>query len=330
MSVATAVGFETGHGEIRSGLWLCLPIVKLEGVRRRFVARRIDWTADAGEPGSGLTSVDDDELEAVGVMLPVGETRSIEPGWAFAVMGDGFAKDLEDCGVVQSDDVSLAPVSGETYAIGLATVESFERFRETICRNASMVFDKALSSNVGFDLGPSGRAALRLLRHSAYHRSDLAVRELAAAMVSVDLDLLRRLLTRYSIELEGVSRESLEAEARGYIGLCRRTWALVPQMLDPYRAGSPGIVRDVNWERMELAGLLSLVESHMVGIGRKQASGWPLREYTPIRAVRNVSVLRKRGTFKVRAYPTEQAPQRDGAVAWEVNRRRLVEYVEKE
>ena len=54
-----------------------------------------------------------------------------------------------------------------------------------------------------------GRAALRLLRHSYHRRSDLAVRELAGAIMSHDLDLSRRLLTRYSVELEGESREKL-------------------------------------------------------------------------------------------------------------------------
>ena len=329
MSVATAVGFEMGYGEISSGLWLCLPIIRLEGDSRHFVARRIDWTSDTSEPNIGLTSIDDDELDALGATLPVGERRTIESGWALVVMGDEFAKDLEDSEIVCSDDVSVAPIPNETYAIGLATVESFERFRETICRNASMVFDKALSSNVEPDLGPKGRAALRLLRHSSYRRSDLAVRELAGAIVSGDLDLLRRLLTRYSIELEGESQESLETKAYGHIGLCKQTHALVPQTLDLNRAGRLSIHRDVNWEQTQAARLLSQVESHLVGIGRKQTLSGPRIEYTTIRTARNVSVLGKLGTVKVRAYSTEQALHWGGTMVREVNRRQTVKYVEK-
>lgn len=304
MSAATAVGFEMGHGEIRSGLWLCLPIVKLKGDDRRFLARRIDWTSDAGEPNSGLTSIDDDELDALGVALPVGRRRTIESGWALAVMGDEFAKDLADAEIDCPDNVAVAPVPDETYAIGLATVESFERFRETICRSASRVFDKALSSSAESRLGPRGRAALRLLRHSSYRRSDLAVRELAAAIVSGDMDLLRRLLTRYSIELEGESRESLEAMARQHIGLCGR-WTLIRQPLDAYRAESSEISREVNWKQMQVARSLPLVDSNVAWIEGKQASGGLWSEYTHARPVRSVAVAR------------------------EVNKRRTVEYVEK-
>ena len=220
MSIATAVGFEMGYGDIRSGLWLCLPLVELEGEDRLFLARRIDWQVDAHDRESGLTPIDDDELEQVGIVLPKGERRAIEPGWALAVVGEDFAQCIKDAEVACPDDVLAIPVRNENYAVGIATVESFERFRMTICSNASAVFDKALGLSVGYGLSRKGRAALGVLRHSAYRRSDLAVRELAGAIESRDLDLLRRLLTRYSIELNK-SREGLEHDAREHIAWCK-------------------------------------------------------------------------------------------------------------
>ena len=319
MSAATAVGIGMGYGDISSGLWLCLPLVALEGEDRLYLARRIDWQANAHNPESGLTSVDDDELEEVGIMLPIGERRAIEPGWALAVMGDDFAQAMKDAEVACSDDVSAAHIPNETYSVGLATVESFERFRATICSNASAVFDKALSFSLGYGLSRKGRAALRVLRHSAHRRSDLAVRELAGAIVSQDLDLLRRLLTRYSIELQE-SREGLESKARQHIAWCEPT--------ERARATHSGTDRDVIWKQRGASISPSHLESQLVGVWQMETSSEPLVEHLIVRDVRGVNELAKPRSIKLRAYPKGQAIPWEPTVRREVNQRRGLHYTD--
>ena len=133
VNAAIAVGFELAYEDIDSGLWLCFPIIKFEGDDRHFIARRIDWKADMFEPNSGLTLIDDDELEMFGVALPIEPRIMIESGWSLVVIGQQFAQDMKASKVVCSDDVQVVRISNSSYSIGLATVEMFERYREDIC-----------------------------------------------------------------------------------------------------------------------------------------------------------------------------------------------------
>lgn len=219
MSVATVVGFEAGYGNISSGLRRCLPIIILEEEKRHFLARSVDWNGESREPDSQLTLIDDDEVWAFGVALPIEERRNIRPGQALLVMGQEFEQDMKDANVPCSDELLFESVPDEPYAICLATVESFERFRRIISQSAAKSFDSSLSSAGSPGLCAKGRAALRVMRQSSYRKSDLAVRELAGAILTHDFDLLRRLKIRYSIELEGESQEDLENKARHHIKL---------------------------------------------------------------------------------------------------------------
>ena len=291
------------------------------------MARRIDWETDSREPSSGLTFIDDDEVDEIGVTLPVEERRTIESGWAFAVMGREFAQDLEDSDVVCSDDVLLVPVPNETYAIGLVTVELFERFREAIFRKASMIFDKALGSKVGPDLCSKGRAALRVLRHVSHRQSDLAVRELAGAIVSRDFDLFRRLLSRYSIELEGESQEGLEYKAYRHIRLCKLADVVASWTLDLNRAKRPIIDYEVNWEQMKAAQLIPRIRSQLDGVRKKKVPIEVWNEALSTADTRGVGVHRKPWLVPIKR---TRFPSWNHTVDLDVNRRRTVVYIEKE
>ena len=119
------------------------------------------------------------------------------------------------------NDVPIAGIRDEGYAIGITTIESFRRIRQTLYRAASVVFDVALGASDSSGLSVHGQAAMRVLQQSAHRQTDLALRELAGAIVRRDFDLLRRLLARYSIELNE-SEAQLESMARRHIQWCRR------------------------------------------------------------------------------------------------------------
>ena len=318
MTTVTAVGFVVGYGDISSGLWLCLPLVVLKGEDPLYLAGRVDWQGNPHDLESGLTSVDEDEIEGIGVFLPIGERRAIEPGWALAVMGEEFAQTMKEAGIACSDEVSVAPMPNEAYSVGFATVESFERFRATICSNASAAFDKALGSSGGYGLSGRGRAALRVLRHLAYRRSDVAVRELAGAIGSKDLDLLRRLLTRYSIELQE-SRAELERKARQHI-----TWC---ELVEGVRgAGRSTIDHEVVWKQSGGPISISHLERHPAGVRQVTTLSVQLIEYTIVRDNRGPNEVPKARSIKIIAYSKGQDMPWHRTVRREVNSRPSLYY----
>lgn len=221
MTVATLIGFDDALVDRSAGLQLCLPVLSFGSDREFYVAKKIDWNVNFADLGSGLTAVDEDELEGYTTMLPVHRWRAIEPGQGVLVVGGDFTRDVKDMGVDLPMLSSMMTLPNEGYATTVMTIESFRHFRTALCRAVSVVFDEALGSSGSHGLSFRGRAAMRILQQSAYRQTDLAVRELAAAVAVCDFDILRRLLARYSIELQE-SEDELEAKAHRHIGLCRR------------------------------------------------------------------------------------------------------------
>ena len=227
MSVATLVGIDLALGDGSAGLQLCLPVVSLEGDGGFYVARRIEWAANGFDTASGLTAVDDDELEEFATMLPSDQRRVIEPERGVLVVGDDFANDLKAAGVCLSGVDSTVALQNEGYSITVMTIESFRHLQAELYRAVSVVFDEALGSSGSYGLSIRGRAASRVLQQSTNRQTDLAVRELAAAVATCDFDILRRLLVRYSIALKE-SEDQLEAKARRHIRWCRSVQTNAP------------------------------------------------------------------------------------------------------
>ena len=87
----------------------------------------------------------------------------------------------------------------------MATPALYTALRTRLAEEARAAFDKALEDAVhlGSHLAERGDAALLLMRKcGSLRRDDLAIRQLAGARQNGELDLYRRLLIRFALELE--------------------------------------------------------------------------------------------------------------------------------
>ena len=213
------VGFDALVRDIRDGVRLCQPIVAFGGDERMYLARRLDWVSDEREGGGSLTLVDPDDVTSFGTLIPVVNRVPIGTGVGVLAVGNEFADAIKGLGDFLWGTLSLSRLRDNPCWIGLVTSAEYDQFRARVSESAAKVVDEELGNALTTGgMSERGLSASRVLRKSNWRRTDVAIRELATPLANGQLDLFRRRLTRYSIEL-GVSEGKLRDLAQQHMEL---------------------------------------------------------------------------------------------------------------
>ena len=215
-------GFDIAVADIGDELHLCHPLLSFEGNDTLYVARRLDWQNDRRK---ALAVADPSEASDLGTLLPDTHEQAIASGEAVIVVGTGSVQAAKAAGVQLDDsEMAFARVRDAECRIGIATPASFEKLKTRLTAEAWTVFDEALGDAARRKrrLSERGNAALLLLRRCGpRRRDDLAIRQLAGARQNHELDLYRRLLMRFALELD-TQQSDLDKKAERHIALASK------------------------------------------------------------------------------------------------------------
>ena len=195
-------GFDTAVADIGDQLHLCHPLLSFEGDSTLYVARRLDWRNDP----RALAVADMSEASDLATLLPDTPTQRITSGEAVVAVGTRFAQAATVAGVrIDGSEIEFSSIHDAECRIGIATPARFEEIKTRLSNEARITFDEELgdAARRRDRLSARGNAALLLLRRCGpSRRDDLAIRQLAGARQNRELDLYRRLLIRFSLELD--------------------------------------------------------------------------------------------------------------------------------
>ena len=209
-------GFDMPVSDIGDQLHFRLPLLSFRSSPTLYVAGRVDWLDDI----QALTIVDDPEDLEMATLLADGASRPVASGQGVVVAGAEFFHAASLVGGQLDGFDPLSTGDCECW-IRIATPAEFVALKGNLIEKSRAVFDRELgkASRQGRPLAARGNAAMRVLRRCGpLRREDLALRQLAAALQNRDLDLYRRLLTRFEHEL-GEPEDRLNEQARRHIDL---------------------------------------------------------------------------------------------------------------
>ena len=217
-------GFDIAVADIGDELHLCHPLLSFEGDDTLYVARRLNWQNDR----KALAVADPSEASDLGTLLPDTHERAIASGEAVITVGTGFVQAAKAAGV-QLDGFGMifARVRDAECRIDIATPESFAKLKTRLADEARTAFDEELGDAARRErhLSERGNAALLLLRRCGpRRRDDLAIRQLAGARQNRELDLYRRLLIRFALELD-TQQSDLDEKTERHIALASESLA---------------------------------------------------------------------------------------------------------
>ena len=205
-------GFNTAVTDIGDQLHPCHPLLSFEGDPTLYVARRLDWQNDP----KALAATDPSEASDLGTLLPDAHAQAIVSGEAVIAVGTGFVQAAEAAGIQLDDSgMTFTRVRNAECRISVATPASFAKLKTRLADEARTAFDEELggAAHCNLLLSERGNAALLLLRRCGpRRRDDLAIRQLAGTLQNRELDLYRRLLIRFSLEL-GEQENDLDQRA---------------------------------------------------------------------------------------------------------------------
>ena len=211
-------GFDVAVADIGDELHLCHPLLSFEGDPTLYVARRLDWQNDR----KALVAADPSEASDLGTLLPDTHKHAIASGEAVIAAGTGFVQAAKAAGVqLDGSEMTFAGVRDTECRISVATPASFAKLKTRLVDKARTTFDEELgdAARRGRRLSERGNAALLLLRRCGPRRQDdLAIRQLAGARQNRELDLYRRLLIRFALEL-GTPDNKLHNKTERHIAL---------------------------------------------------------------------------------------------------------------
>ena len=206
-------GFEVALADIGDRLRFCQPVVSFEGDSILYVARRLDWQDDR----QVLAVIDPAEATELGTLLP-DTGQSIASGEGVVAVGTGFVQTAALAGIeFDRAGMSFSGVDGGKCWISVATPERFANLKARLTDEARRAFDEALgeAAHYGHRLSERGNAALLLLRKCGpRRRDDFAIRQLAGTRQNGDLDLYRRLLIQFALELNAEENDLHEKVER--------------------------------------------------------------------------------------------------------------------
>ena len=195
-------GFDTAIADIGDQLHICHPLLSFEGdPNTLYVARRLNWRNHQ----RALAVADPSEASELATLLPDEHRQPIASGEAAIVAGAGFVQAAADAGIqLDGSEVSFAITHESGCRISTATQALFAELETRLINEARTAFDEALgdAARRKQHLSERGNAALLILRRCGpLRRKDLAIRQLAGAKQNEEIDLYRRLLVRFELEL---------------------------------------------------------------------------------------------------------------------------------
>ena len=227
---ATLCGFPVSVADVGDEVHLCHPLLAFEGDSTLYVAHVLDWADDT----DALDVADLDEASTLGTLLPPTCRRPIVSGEGVVAVGADFVRAAATAGVELGSEIRLSHVDGLECRIGVATPVDYAALTTRLDEEARLVFDEALGDAVlrRNCLSARGNAALLIIRRCSEEQSDaLAIRELAGAWQSRQLDLYRRLLIGFAFELD-TAEDVLEERVERHLAWVER-WRFY-QLLHPW------------------------------------------------------------------------------------------------
>ena len=153
-----------------------------------------------------LAVVDPSEASDLGTLLPDTHRQPIASGQAVVAAGTGFVQAATTAEIqLGGFGMDFAQIHDAECWISVATPAHFARLKTRLADEARAMFGEALgdAARGGQHLSERGDAALLLLRRCGpRRRDDLAIRQLTGTWQNGELDLYRRLLIRFSHELD--------------------------------------------------------------------------------------------------------------------------------
>lgn len=209
-------GFDMTVSDVEDQLHFRQPLLSFGTSSKLYVAGRVDWRGDK----LALTRVDDPEDLEMATLLNDGVGRRVASGRGVVVAGAAFFQ-AASCAGFQLGGFSCLSVEDDECWIRVAIPEDFVALKGELIDGSREVFDEELGEarRQGSRLTKRGNAAMLILRRCGpLHREDLAIRQLAAARQNRDLDLYRRLLARFELELDE-PEDRLHKQAERHIEL---------------------------------------------------------------------------------------------------------------
>ena len=205
MTYAIFRGFDFPARDAGDQLRFCNPLVSFEEGESApiYFVRDLDWSLGSDGQPRWITPVDADEIEAFATLVP-GTMLQIRPGDGIVLIGEqiGAAARSLKMEADRGSLVEFTEYSEPRLRIGVANVDSYRDLVRRLTEEAASIFDGELGATTGTELSRRGETALFVLRKCGYSLpTALAIRELAAARVTRQRDRDRRLLTRFSREL---------------------------------------------------------------------------------------------------------------------------------
>ena len=211
-------GFDIAVADIGDQLHLCHPLLSFEGDPTLYVARRLNWQNDR----KALVAADPSEASDLGTLLPDTHGQAIASGETVVAVGAGFVQAATAAGVqLDGSEMAFVRVHDAECRISIATPASSAKLKTRLTDEARTAFDEELgdAARGGHRLSDRGNAALLLLRRCGpRRRDDLAIRQLAGARQNREFDLYRRLLMRFSFELD-TQENDLDEKAERHVAL---------------------------------------------------------------------------------------------------------------
>ena len=209
-------GFDMAMPGVGDQLHFRQPLLSFCNSSTLYVARRVDWRGDK----RALAIVDDpDDLE-MATLLADGVERHVASGEGVVVAGAAFFQ-AASCIGFQLDGFSHLSAGDCECWIRVATPAEFAALEGDLVGKSRAVFDEELGKarRQSSRLTERGNAAMLILRRCGPLGDEgLALRQLAAAKQNRDLDLYRRLLARFELEL-GEPEDRLHRRAERHIEL---------------------------------------------------------------------------------------------------------------
>lgn len=215
---ATLRGFHVSVADIGDQMHLCHPVLSFEGDDALYLAHKFDWLNDS----NALAIADPSEAASLGTLLPTTCSPPIASGLGVVAAGVPFVRAAECAGVQLDQQIAFAQIAQDAAVwIGMASPAAYVALRTRLAEDARAAFDKALAEAAANNtcLTDQGNAALLLLRRCGPTRcADFAIRQLAGARQNRELDLYRRLLIRFALELNTRERV-LDERVRRHLDL---------------------------------------------------------------------------------------------------------------
>lgn len=199
-------GFDVPARNTSDQLRLCNPLVSFEEGDSApiYFVRDLDWSPEGKDRARWFTALDTDEIETFATLVPR-TTLQIHPGDGIVLIGERICTAARSLAIVVDHDppVEFTEHPRTGCRIGVAGVDTYRKLRKRLTDEAASIFDGELKTTAAEKLTARAETALFLLRKCGFSLPTvIAIRQLAATRVTRQLDRHRRLLTRFSRELD--------------------------------------------------------------------------------------------------------------------------------